>query len=370
MICCILVIGFVLIIGLFDFGYSPTKIVKSFINFFLRTWALLALFPLAGCLKVRPQIIFRAVCILCLQCLILTIISYGAHFAGIALPQYTSTLLAKIGGIGEGYYEVSLFFLEQGEKFRLTLFAPWAPALAFAGNIFFFLAKEESNKFWRFAGMSSSALLVWGSASRLGLLCLISLPFIIFVLSNLARPSMQFTAAVGSFISGLFGYRIISGLQDLKAYLDNLRASSTRVREDLASMALYYWRTDAPIWGHGLKPSRGPEVVNFMPLGSHHTWLGLLYVHGIVGLIAFIIPIVYSFVELTIKSQNSKIARTGLTMLLILLIFSIGENLETLAYIYWPGLVMLGIALKESPSNEKGVVKYYSENSLNSSHPL
>lgn len=27
--------------------------------------------------------------------------------------------------------------------------------------------------------------------------------------------------------------------------------------------------------------------------------------------------------------------------------FSFAENLETLAYLYWPGLVILGIALKE-----------------------
>lgn len=346
-ICCIPIIGFALIIGHLDFGYSLLKIVKSFINFFLRTWALLALFPLAGCLKIRPQIIYRAVCILCLQCFFLTIICYIAYFAGLELPKYTSTVLAKLGGNDPSYYSVSLFLLEGGEKFRLMLFTPWPPALAFAGNVYFFLASQDRNKFWRWIGMISSALMIWASASRLGLLCLLVMPIVRYILSSLVRPTTQFMAAVGTFTVGIFGYQISVALQEFERFFESQRSSSSYVRATVTKMAIRSWWTEAQIWGHGVKAPRGPQVVQFMPLGSHHTWVGVLYVHGLVGFIALAIPMLYSFVDLLIKSQKSEVAQTGLTMLLIFLLFSMGENLETLAYIYWPGLVMLGIALNE-----------------------
>ncbi|NES42699.1 MAG: O-antigen ligase domain-containing protein, partial [Moorea sp. SIO2C4] len=70
-IVCISVIGLALVVGHLDWGFSTVKTIKSFINSFLRTWALLALFPLIGCLNIRPQIIYRAISILSLQTLIL-----------------------------------------------------------------------------------------------------------------------------------------------------------------------------------------------------------------------------------------------------------------------------------------------------------
>ncbi|NJN59266.1 MAG: O-antigen ligase family protein [Leptolyngbyaceae cyanobacterium SL_5_9] len=166
------------------------------------------------------------------------------------------------------------------------------------------------------------------------------------IATHLSRPSVQILAGISSFAAGLFGPQLIGYARDFKDYFDSQRASSSNLRELLQRMALYQWQ-EAPIWGHGIKAPRGPAVTNFMPVGSHHTWLGLLYVHGIVGFIALALAMLYSFIELLIKAQKSKAAQTGLAVLLVLILFSLGENLETLAYLYWPGLLMLGIAFKE-----------------------
>lgn len=340
-----LVMGLALVVGHLEMGYGLVRIVKSFINFFLRTWALLALFPLIGCLNIRPQVIYRAVCILCLQCLIVMPVSYALLSAGIDFPDYTVSLMAKIGGNATRFYHVSFIFLQEG-TFRLTLFASWAPAIAFVGNIFFWLANQDSNQKWRWIGMISSAAMIWGSASRLGLVCLFAVPILQFFLLRITQPLTQLTLGISSFVAGLFSVQLITWLEDFKNYFDSQRANSSRVRSTLERMALYRWQ-EAPIWGHGIKAESGPAVTNFMPVGSHHTWLGLLYVHGIVGFIALVIPMLFSFITLLIKAQKDKIAQTGLTILFILFIFSFGENLETLAYLYWPGLIMIGIAFKQ-----------------------
>jgi len=59
------------------------------------------------------------------------------------------------------------------------------------------------------------------------------------------------------------------------------------------------------------------------------------------------IPLLWSFIELLLKAQTSRPARTGLGMIMLLFLYTFGENLEILAYLFWPGLVLIGIAHKE-----------------------
>lgn len=338
-------IGIALIAGHLDFNFTLKRLVKSLINFYLRTWCLLALFPLIGCLKIRPKLMYRAVCILCLQHLVFALLAYLMSAAGVQMPLYFNSLAAKIGGVNQSFYAVSFYVMEEG-KTRLTLIGSWAPAIALAGNVYFFICTQDSNAKWRWIGIIGSALIVWGSGSRLGLLCLVTLPFIKIVLINFYRPTLQIAFGVGSLLAGLLGPQLIAAARDFKDYFDSQRASSSRVREVLGRLALYKWE-DAQTWGHGILKPKGPPIVAGMPIGSHHTWYGLLYSHGIVGFIAFAIPMLYSAIVLFIKAQKSKAAQSALMILLVMFAFSFGENLEVLAYLYWPGLVMLGIALKE-----------------------
>jgi hypothetical protein len=133
----------------------------------------------------------------------------------------------------------------------------------------------------------------------------------------------------------------------LKATFASARASSSKVRDDLQNIGLYRWQTEAPIWGHGdIEP--GPKVVQGMPIGSHHTWVGLLFTKGLVGFIALAVPLLLSFIELLIKAQKSKTASAGLSIILVLFFFTFAEVIEGLTYLYWPGLLIMGIAFKEA----------------------
>ena len=53
-----------------------------------------------------------------------------------------------------------------------------------------------------------------------------------------------------------------------------------------------------------------------------------------------------AFLVLLIKAQRYEVAKTALSILFILFLYTFGENLEILAYLYWSGLVIMGIALK------------------------
>ena len=134
-----------------------------------------------------------------------------------------------------------------------------------------------------------------------------------------------------------------------------MRADSNRVRELLGDIAIERWRTEAPIWGHGIV-ERGPHAVEYMPIGSHHTWFGLLFVKGAVGAIALAVPLIWSTIEFALLAvTRSAAGRIAFGMVLLMTFYSIGENLEILAYLMWPGLIVMGIAARELREGSEGL---------------
>lgn len=327
-----------LVIGHIDFDLGVTQTIKSSIGW-ARGWALMAIFPTIGCLKISPQLIYRAVCIVGLHTIILTPFLYLASLAEIDPILYTSPLQA-LGGGGEIFFRVRLYL---GDRF--VFFTPWAPAAGLVGNVYFFLALQEKNPRWRWCGLIGAFLMCFLSKSRMATLCLPLVFLGIWGLTKMTRPLFLVLLGVGSTLAGMLAPQLLSLASDYWYNFRSGRADSTRVREALQSIALHRWRNDAPIWGHGIV-TEGPKLVERMPIGSHHTIFSLLYVKGIVGLIGFAVPMILTLIDLFVKAQRSELAKAGLSVALILSFYAFGENLESLAYVYWPGLVVMGQALQ------------------------
>jgi hypothetical protein len=340
-----IIMEFGLIVGHIDFDLGLFKTIASTVNWAKR-WALWALFPLVGCLNIRPALLYRAVCIVCLQSLIVIPITYLLIALHLPNDLYTSPL--KVLGGGPIFYKVSLYSFDEGtNQIRLALFAPWAPALGIVSNIYFFLVREEPNRKWRWIGIIGCIAMTLLSVSRAANLCLITIPLITWFLSNISKPVVHFVNGILSFFFGIFAVTLINFVETFEKQLNTARASSSRIRKLLADIAIYRWRTEAPIWGHGATEEKGPGIVAYMPIGTHSTWSGLLYIQGLVGFITFVFPLLWSFVDLVIKAQKSKIAQAALSILLNILVFTFSESVGDLAYMFWPGLIMMGIAFKE-----------------------
>lgn len=339
-----LVIELALIVGHLDFDLGTTKIISSSVNRWLRTWTLFPIFMLVGSLKIRPRIIYRAVCILCIQSIFVVLIA-----SIIRLPEVVYTSPLRIFGGGE-FYNVYIFgsLLDNGTEFRLVLFAPWAPALGLVANIYFFLARQEEDRKLRWLGMVGAVAMIVGSVSRLAIICLPLVWFLSWLLSNISRPLIQLLTGLVVFSGGFLGPAIVDTMLTAKEEISQSRPGSSQVRSILGRIALYRWQTEAFVWGHGTVDGRGPKVVGHMPIGTHHTWFSVLYSYGLVGCIALALPLVWSSIELVFKAQKSQTARVGLSIILVLAIFTLGEGIDGLTYIYWPGLIVLGIAFQES----------------------
>ncbi len=336
-----------LIIAHIDFNLGFGKIVKSTIGW-AKGWALLSIFIVLGySLKIRYQVICRAACLVGLIAILVSPALIAAYILSLPETLYVSPLKI-LGGSGPEFFTIRLYEVDPfNGRPRWRFFAPWAPAVGFVANIYFLCAWFEKNTFWRSVGLIGNSLMIVLAASRMGLIVLILVPTSVWCLSRLTRTWFLILAAVGVLAIGIFFdpiFELISStINDIKAS----RADSTRVRESLANIAVHRWQSEAYWFGHGVVET-GTHLVEFMPIGSHHNWYGLLFVKGMLGYLGFLIPFVMTFFILIIKAQYQVSSRLALGMCLILGFFSLSENIEALAYMTWPAWLLIGIGIKNS----------------------
>ncbi|MEP1422807.1 MAG: O-antigen ligase domain-containing protein [Erythrobacter sp.] len=345
----------ILWIGHANFDLGMGKTVKSSIGW-AKGWALIALFPLAGAvLKIRPEVIYRAVCKLGLHTLIVLPILVTAPYIGLPELLWVSPLKV-LGGAGPDYFAAQLYTIEPGAGTpRWQFFAPWSPAAGLMGVICVLLAVREPRLGWKSIGIAGGMALALFSQSRLALVALVVIAPLVWGIARLDRWWIWLIAAPIALAFGLFGHTLIDLADTAINEFSSARADSSRVRAALGRIAIDRWQTEAFWFGHGVVEN-GPHLVEFMPIGSHHSWYGLLFVKGILGAIALAVPIAITLGVLFVRSLSDATAQSGLTMTLVLSLYSFGENLEILAYLYWPALVVIGAALS-APKPKKATGK-------------
>ena len=278
-----------------DLGVAKT--VKSSIGW-AKGWALLPLFLFIGAfVDIKPALLIRAVCIVSFHSLLFALLSILIYLTGFQGDIFVSPLKA-IGGPGESFFTVSLFGLNPETGFgRWRFFAPWAPAAGFMACIFLIFCSQEKNNFWRYSGLLGSFIMCLLSQSRVGWAIYVAIAPLCFLYKYFKNPLLLIFVGLilPTFI--LLSEPLINWLSSGYADIKASRPDSTRVRQTLERLALQRWESEAPIWGHGIV-EKGPKIVEGMPIGTHHSWYGLLFVKGIVGLLALAIPLIFTSIYL------------------------------------------------------------------------
>ncbi len=336
----------ILLIGHANFGLGAAATLKSSVGW-AKGWALLALFPLAGAgLNIREGVIYRAICRLGRQTLILTPFFVMAPFA--KLPQILWVSPLKIlGGSSDEFFAAVLYTIEPGVGTpRWQFFAPWSPAAGMIGLIHLLCAIEEKNVRWKITGIASSVVVIMLSQSRLAFVALAVVWPLAWLVSKLDRPKTYFALIPFVVVTGWFGPNVLATYESAQAAFAGARIDSTRVRATLGRIAVERWRNEAYWFGHGVV-ERGPHLVEYMPIGSHHSWYGLLFVKGLTGLLALAFSLSIAFFATARAAMRLHVGRIGFAMVLVIIMYSFGENLEVLAYLCWPALLLIGIALRK-----------------------
>jgi len=341
-----------LIIAHSNWDLGLAKTIKSSIGW-AKGWALLPLFLFIGAfVDIKPTLIIRAVCILSFHSLIFGLITLVLYKAGIHGDLFISPLQI-IGGPGESFFKVSLFGLnpESGAG-RWRFFTPWAPAAGFMACIFLIFSCQEKDIFWKRTGILGSFVMCLLSQSRAGWVVYIALAPLCLLRKYLKNPMWLVIFGIAIPVILLLGEPLFNWLNNSYIDLKASRPNSTRVRKTLEVLALQRWESEAPIWGHGIV-EKGPKIVEGMPIGSHHSWFGLLFVKGIVGFLALAIPLLYTSIYLLWNSFKSKICYSAGLMVSVIICYSFFENLEILSFIFWPALLWIGISLNPLKSGER-----------------
>ncbi|WP_333693908.1 O-antigen ligase domain-containing protein [Phaeobacter italicus] len=333
-------------VGHLDWGLGTKQTIKSSIGW-AKGWVLLALFPLVGAiLPIRRTLLIRGQCVVGAWTLALAPILLIAPYIGLPEKIFTSPFKV-LGGPGPEYFSVYFFTYDPSSWTpRWQFYAPWSPFAALLGVIMVLFAMEEENRNWKAAGIAAGVLMILASKSRMGLVGLVActagprlLPLV------LKGWAWHVTAALTASLA-VVGTALLSFVQNGITAFKEARADSTRVRETLQRIAEERWQNDAFWFGHGtVQP--GPHLVEYMPIGSHHTWFGLLFVKGVVGFLALAVPLGLHICVVMADAARNPRGRLPLGILMTMVLLSFGENIEIEAYMLWPGLVMLGVHLRE-----------------------
>ncbi|SLN21519.1 hypothetical protein PSA7680_00795 [Pseudoruegeria aquimaris] len=342
----------ILWVGHVNFGFGLKQTIKSSIGW-AKGWALMALFPLAGAvLPIRREALVRAQCVVGLWTLCLVPILFVAPYIGLPERIFTSPLKA-VGGPGPEYFSVYFFTFDPASwQPRWQFYAPWSPFAALLGVIMILFALEEKDRRWQAAGLAAGVLMVLASRSRMGLVGLVGCTLPPRLLPLVARSWAWMALAGLTVVASMFSDGIATAIRNVIYKFKNARADSTRVRATLQRIAEERWREEAVWFGHG-RVAPGSHIVEYMPIGSHHTWYGLLFVKGITGVFAFLIPLLWSASLAIVDAARGARGRLPLGIVLVCVLLSMGENIEIEAYLIWPGLMILGIHAREIAAEKR-----------------
>ncbi|RLQ88862.1 O-antigen ligase domain-containing protein [Notoacmeibacter ruber] len=333
-------------IGHLDWSLGLAKTIKSSIGW-AKGWALLFLLPFAGAvLPIRRLVLIRSQNIVGLCTFLLLPLLVVAPTLGLPEKIFVSPLKAA-GGPGPEYFSVYLYTLDPASWTpRWQFYAPWSPFAGLLGVVMVCFALEDRDRRWLLAGVLAGLAMIFLSKSRMSLVALVVCTVTPRMMPLLAKGFAWQIAAGFAASMAVLGTALLDFVLGGIAAFKSARADSTRVRETLQRIAYERWQNEAVWFGHGtVQP--GPHLVEYMPIGSHHTWYGLLFVKGLTGFFALAIPMTVHFFVAAVDSVRHPRGRLPLSIMLAMLILTFGENIEIEAYLLWPALLLLGIHARE-----------------------
>ncbi len=327
-----------------SFGLGPT--IKSTIGW-AKGWAMIALFILIGAvMQIHRDVLIRGQNIVGLVTLLIFPIMFMAPLIGLPSRLFVSPLQAT-GGPGPEYFSIYLYTIDpENGSSRWQFYAPWAPFAGLLGVTMVIFALEDKKKFWLVCGLLGGLVMIYFSKSRMSLVALAVCLIVPRVLPLMRSPLAWVGAAVFTSSMAVLGGSIFDFATKSIAGFKAARASSSRVRDAIQSIGFHRWQTEAVWFGHGTI-ERGPHLVEYMPIGSHHTWYGLLFVKGLVGFVALLVPFVWHIGVVVADAVRGSSGRLPCALLLNFIILTFGENLEVEVYLLWPAYIILGIHLRE-----------------------
>ena len=347
----------------------PIGLSRALLSLATTGWMLIGLcIGIGGEGHVRPALIVRAICIQAGWVLAFALVSfataYGLSLEQLQVPSPLALLLPSSLPIVHQQLTMKFFQMDSlmgGRALRLTLFYPWATVLSLAGATALLVATREQHRAWRWIGLAGGAVGTVFGHSRSVIVCVVAVMALVGWLRLAPRPRFGCLAALALIanVAILAGFDPVEAGRDFYAAFTEARSGSSLARYVVYELT---WRhvLDSPIIGYGWVSGPAARWLPTMPLGSHSSFYGVLYLGGALTFamlcIAFLALVVSAVLHLQARRQDGMIA---LALLLLIGVVANGETFQLMVPSLLLTVIWLGSALRRggAAGTEPAVVR-------------
>lgn len=338
-------------LGLYEMGFPMQETLAGGVTFIKSYFFIFACLALPFWSRLRVNVITRAVVWLAIGYLITTCIQMILLVIGIRNAVLTPLLARLIPGDKSSL----LIVLASIQPFfgiplpRTVLYTPDPPILGICGVLTFFICLGECNPRLRKWANGGSLCAILVSFSRSAWICLpLGLLIIACLQSRLMRQVYLWLAALTFSISSFKGLNVGEFVNKPLEIFDQARASSSAERALVVSKTLEAWQEKPWLgWGVIRGTARLYENVH-ITLGSFSTYAAVLYLHGVVGFIVFVLALLLTLFFFYVPAVNGNaLCKRAFACLIVLYVQINATPLSWMAVFLWFFFLWLGAVMEE-----------------------
>jgi hypothetical protein len=351
------------ILGLESIGFPALKTAATFFTLFKGYLMIFACMTLPFWHRIRVKIITRAVSwmtagfLVTLAIQIVILLAMGPQEA--ILPPLARLIPGEKVSMMVKFATIRAFF---GIPLpRTVLYTADPPILGVCSLLCCFMCLGESNQRLRKFAVFGSFVGLIISQSRLAWVCFPLVWLIIYCFrSGLARQAYLWVIS----FTTLFAAVLSLSIQDLIASpletFNSGRPESSKDREYVIGATIDAWRESPWVgWGVMNKTVTWGNGAFELPLGTFSSYAQVLYIHGILGFIFFIVALVSTLCSFWQPAmEGNPICQRAFACLIALYLLLHATNLTWMAIYFWFFFVWLGAIISEIEQQRVHIINW------------
>jgi hypothetical protein len=339
------------------FPFQQTAaITVTFLKSYFLIFAAMAL-PFWSCL--RSQVVTRAVSWLAAGFMVAIPLQVFMLYAGLnRFVGGEEGIKPPLAAIAPGSQSLRIFFARVEPFFgiplpRTILYTADPPILGTCALVMFFICLGEPNPRLRRWALAGCLLGLFISFSRLSWVCFpLALGLLYILRSGWVRRGSVALGATLSFICGIVGVTVVDLLQKSLETFTSARADSSADRSVVVGKTVERW-LESPWIGWGYIQHTYKWHIYEVALGSFSSYTAVLYMHGIVGMVFFVLALILTFGQfLRGALEGNLLYQRALVSLLSLYILFNGTPLTWMTVYFWFYFFWLGGLIEETESQK------------------
>jgi hypothetical protein len=343
--------------GLSSVGFDLLEVASTVVTFFKSYFLIFASLSLPFWHKIDSRLVTRAVAWMAIGYLVVICVQLILLVAGIEIEPFYPPLANLTPG---NKLSLRVDLTANLKPFfgialpRSSLYMGDFPIPGICGLLSFVICLGEPNSRLRNLSLAGSLSALVMSQSRLAYVCLaIALITNASFKSFLVRQVYLWFIAAIALVCSLWEWTLADFVSKPLEIFTRARQDSSTDREFVIGKTLDAWR-ESPWFGWGIVQGTANWYTYEIELGSFSTYAGVLYLHGVFGLIFLIVALattLFSFWNLAV--EGNQFCQQAIASLVALYIFLQGLPLSWIAVYIWFFFIWLGAVLSEAQAKQR-----------------